>query len=216
MVFYTKTLNDADKEKIMQWIPFATTIYNIGQINSCEVALLQDISDSNSNIFVSGQDDRVLLTTDIIDFINSGNSPLVLIHNHMGMETSFSNRDIEALYDYSRIVYIVVINSKQEIYVLGKTPKTKSRDNVFDIYWSWWSDSERKAYRLRLETSKMIGHSPLAIHASSQEYANLIKIEYDVIAALHNMTNKEEFIKFAEKAGFHGAYLYNEKFPDKM
>ncbi len=209
MEFYTKSIKDADKEKIKEWTKLANITYNIGLIRSCETVMFQDILNSNTNMLISDKENEVTMSHDIMDFLSKGDSPLVLIHNHSSKETCFSNRDIEVLLDYPRINYIVVINSKHEIYILGKTQQTKSREKVMELFWDWWSDSAKKVIDIKYKTISILAFSPLAIHANRKEYENLIKIEDEVIAALHNMTNYNEFLKFANNAGFHGAYLYN-------
>lgn len=210
------SLFSINQDKIKKWAELARITYNIGLIRSCETVIFQDIANSETIMQISDKENEVSMSQEIMDFLSNGDSPLVLTHNHGGKETCFSNRDIEALLDYPRINYMVVINSKQEIYILGKTQYTKSRDEVMRLFWDWWSTSEKKAANLKYKTAIILAFSPLAMHADKVEYEKLIKIEDEVIAALHNMTDYKEFLKFAKIAGFYGAYLYNELVFDTM
>lgn len=216
MEFYTESINDSLKKTIRKWAELAKITYNIGLIKSREIVLFQDLLDGKKNILISDRENEVTMSQDIMDFLSSGDSKLVLAHNHGGKETCFSNRDIEALIDYPRISYMIVINSKHEIFILGKSQQTKSRQRVMELFWDWWSASEKYAASLRSKTAKILAFSPLAIHADFKEYESIIRIEDEVIRAMHNMTSYNKFLDYANNAGFHGAYLYNEVISDKI
>lgn len=204
---YTKSIRETDKPKFKEWAKNAETAYNMGLIRSREVVLFQEISEDKIRMLISDKENEVEMSADIEDYLFADGSSLVVTHNHNGTETCFSNRDIEALMDYSRINYIVVINSKQEIFILGKNTQTEPRDKVLKLFWDWWSNSERSARKLKIESVEILEFSPLAMHADKKDYASLLKIEDDVIAALHKMTSYGEFIKFAEAAALDGVYL---------
>ncbi len=208
MKYYTtKLVSPSETERIKEWAKSADVAYNLGVIRSCEVVLFHDIEDNRVHILISDSENEVCMSQDIMNFLSSGTSMLVLTHNHNGTETCFSNRDIEALLDYTRINYMIVINSNKEVYVLGKSQHTESRDKVMELFWRWWSDSEKYALSLRHEATKILAFSPVAMHADQQEYENLLRIEDGIMAALHNMAHRTQFLNFAENAGFYGACL---------